>query len=271
VEDRRPLGAAAGELRDGVNTMERQILITGGRRGLGRHLALHLAGRGHAVHLLGRATRESLDPQLRPAIASCLVADLADRAALDHALAQAAARERPFDVLIANAAIRPNGRNLLAYTADEIRAVIEVNLTAPTLIAHALIPPMIRCGYGRVIVIGSRAAFRGSALEAVYAASKAGIVALVEALSREVDGRRVTINAICPEAYSTEAGQESAGGGRVIGNVLAQIAWLLDSTVNGRILPAASWRHRLVDARRQIARAAGLMRPRGYTAERPGP
>ena len=243
--------------------MERQVLITGGRRGLGRHLALHLAGQGHAVHLLGRATRESLDPELNQAVAGCLVADLTDRAALDNALAQAAARERPFDVLIANAAIRPDRRNLLACTPDEIRAVIEVNLTAPTIIARALVPSMIRHGYGRVIVIGSRAAFRGSALEAVYAASKAGIVALVEALSREVDGQLVTVNAICPGRYSTAAGQETADGGRVIRAVLARIDRLLDSAANGQILPAASWRHRLVDARRQIARAAGLVRPRG--------
>ncbi len=242
--------------------MERQILITGGRRGLGRHLALHLAGRGHAVHLMGRATHESLDPELRQAVTGYLVADLADRGALDDALAQAAARERPFDVFIANAAIRPDRRNLLAYTPDEIRAVIDVNLTAPAIIARTLVPPMIRRGYGRVIVVGSRSAFRGSALEAVYAASKAGIVALVEALSREVDGQHVTVNAICPERFSTASGEETAAGGRVIRIVLADVDGLLDSTANGRILPAASWRHRLVDASRQIARAAALMRPR---------
>jgi NAD(P)-dependent dehydrogenase (short-subunit alcohol dehydrogenase family) len=241
----------------------RRILITGGSRGLGRLLALHLAERGHEVHLLGRTAIGSLDPDLRSAVSGCYAADFTDRAALDGQLLQAAAREPPFDVLIAGAAIRPDHRALLMHSADELRAVIDVNLAAPLVIARALLPPMIRRGYGRVIMIGSRAAWRGSPNEAAYGASKAGLVSVVESLSREVDGRRVTVNAICPERFTTATGAATAASGRVVGIVLGRVDRLIASTDHGRVLTAASWRHRLVDAGRQLARAAHLVSPGG--------
>jgi NAD(P)-dependent dehydrogenase (short-subunit alcohol dehydrogenase family) len=237
----------------------RQILITGGRRGLGRHLVLHLGAQGHSVSLLGRVTRESLDPALQQIVADCFVADLSDRTALDSALAQAATRMPPIDVLIASAAVRPSGRNLLAYSPGEIRSMMDVNLTAPVLIARSLLPPMIRQGYGRVILIGSRAAFRRGPRETVYAASKAGLAAFAESLSREVDGRNVTANAISPGRFPFESSQETASGGLVIRGVLDRIDSLITSSGNGRIYPVTSWRHRLSDARREFVRAVRLV------------
>ena len=246
-----------------MSRMTHRVLITGGRRGLGRHLALHLAGTGHVVCLLGRTPREALDPEVQKAVAECLVADPADRASLDAALAQVAAHVPPFDVVIGNAAIRPAGRLLLDYDADEIRQMIEVNLTAPALLARATLPGMNTLGYGRVILIGSRAAFGRGPREAVYAASKAGLVALVEALAGEVDGRTVTVNAICPGRFSADSRHNRAGGGTVLGQVLARTDWLIESHVNGRIVPVAPWRHRAKDARRAMVRAVRLLLPRG--------
>jgi 3-oxoacyl-[acyl-carrier protein] reductase len=253
-----------GGVHGGISAMTsapHRVLITGGRRGLGRRLALHLAGQGHVVHVLGRAPHESLDPELRAAVTSCLVADLADRTALAAALAQAARLDPPIDALIANAAIRPSGHHLLDQDPDVLQSHIDVNLTAPLLILRALMPSMIRHGHGRVILIGSRAVFRRVPREVTYAASKAGLVALVESLAREVDRPDVTVNAICPGRFSTASRPESAREAQVIRGVLTRVDRLLESRLTGRVLLVAPWRHRIKDATRAVARALRLLTP----------
>lgn len=254
------MGGDAGGIH-AMTSEPRQVLITGGRRGLGRHLALHLAGRGHVVHLLGRASHDSLDPALRAAVAGCLVADLADRPALAAALAQAARLNPRVDALIANAAVRPSGTHLLDQTPDVLQSCIDVNLVAPLLILRALMPSMIQHGHGRVILIGSRAAFRRARGEAAYAASKAGLVALVDSLSREVDRPDVTVNAICPGRFSTASGEASARDARVIRGILTRVDRLLESRLTGRVLPVTAWRHRIKDATREVVRALRLLTP----------
>jgi len=242
--------------------MGRLVLVTGGGRGLGRRIVLHLAARGHAVHVMGRATRESVDPTLRQAVAGWISADLTDEAALDAALARVAEHEPPFDVVIAAAGVRASGRRLADCTPAEVRAIVAVNLVAPALIARAVIPAMTRQGFGRIILIGSRAGFSGAAGEAIYGASKSGLVSLTGSLSRELDGRTVTVNTICPETFSTASGTETAAGARIVARALAAVDSLLDGQAHGRVIPIVSWRHRLADARRQMVRAARMLASR---------
>ena len=239
-----------------------EVLITGGSRGLGRHLALHLAARGHAVHLLGRSPLETLDADVRRAIRGCLVVSPGSAASMDAALAEAAHHTPPFDVVIANAAVRPTGRLLTAYDPIELRELIEVNLAGPALLARALLPAMLASGGGRVIMIGSRAAFGRGAGEALYAASKAGLVALTHALAQEVAGRNVTVNAICPGRFESHRGDVSADSRVLLERILAVTDRLIESRVNGRVIPVVPLRHRIKDARRELLRALRLLLPR---------
>jgi len=241
--------------------MGRLVLVTGGGRGLGRRIVLHLAARGHVVHVMARAGRESQDAELQQAVAGWISADLADEAALDQALARLAEHQPPFDVVIAAAGVRASGRSLGDGTAAEVRATIAVNLVAPALIARAVMPGMARHGYGRIIFIGSRAGFRGAPGEAAYGSSKAGLVSLVESLSREADGRLVTVNAVCPERFSSPDGAATASGARIIQRTLEEVDRLIEGSANGRSIPVASWRHRLVDAGRQAVRAVRVLLP----------
>jgi NAD(P)-dependent dehydrogenase (short-subunit alcohol dehydrogenase family) len=112
-----------------------------------------------------------------------------------------------------------------------------------------------------VILIGSRAVFRRVPREVTYAASKAGLVALVESLAREVDRPDVTVNAICPGRFSTASRPESAREAQVIRGVLTRVDRLLESRLTGRVLLVAPWRHRIKDATRAVARGLRLLTP----------
>jgi hypothetical protein len=79
-----------------------------------------------------------------------------------------------------------------------------LNLTAPFALTRALVPGMVRIGWGRVINIASTAALKGYAYTAAYAATKAGLVGLTRALAVELAAKRVTVNAVCPGFTDTD-------------------------------------------------------------------
>jgi NAD(P)-dependent dehydrogenase (short-subunit alcohol dehydrogenase family) len=186
-------------------------LITGAGRGIGRAIALGLAGAGAGVVLLARTagqleeTRGLLREQGVPAGRVTVVpADLADEEQRALAAASVLAADR-VDILVNNAAtVEPLGPTI-GIQAGDLRLAYEVNVIAPAALTAAVLPGMLDAGWGRVINISSgivaypAGMIRGNA----YAATKSALEAHTVNLAAELAGTGVTVNAYRPGGVDT--------------------------------------------------------------------
>lgn len=184
------------------------VLVTGARRGIGAAIAIGFAQRGITVfvHHLGagdEAAAVAAECRARGAAARVVEADLARPAEI----AQLVNDVEPLDVLVNNAA-RPSNVPWPELTVDEWEATIAVNLTAPMLLAQAVLPGMIARGRGRIVNITSATVTLGGPSGAAYVAAKAGLVGLTRSLARQVKVEGVTVNAVSPGAVLTDNERE---------------------------------------------------------------
>ncbi|MEA2481247.1 MAG: 3-oxoacyl-[acyl-carrier protein] reductase [Thermoleophilaceae bacterium] len=181
---------------------DRVALVTGASGGIGTAVAWRLAQHGAAVachygsnadaaHQVARRIRAS------GGRASALGADLRDPAAPDELIDAVERDLGPVDALVANAGIvRP--LELAEIGHEEFDELMAVNLRAPFMLARRVVPGMRERGFGRVLFTSSVAAFTGGLVGPHYAASKAGLHAIVHYLARRVAPDGVTVNAIAP-------------------------------------------------------------------------
>ncbi len=185
----------------------RVALVTGGGRGIGREIALALAGRGLAVAVLARSAAqvETVAAEARRVGvgALALAADVTDEAALTAAVARAATALGPADVLVNNAGIAESAPLVRTDTALWERT-LRVNATAPFLLARAVVPGMLARGWGRIVNVASLAGLVGAPYVAAYTASKHALVGLTRALAAELGPKGVRVNAICPGYVATD-------------------------------------------------------------------
>jgi NAD(P)-dependent dehydrogenase (short-subunit alcohol dehydrogenase family) len=186
-------------------------VITGAGRGIGRAVALGLAGAGAGVVLVARTagqldeTRALLRGQGAPAERISVVpADLADEEDRDRAVAVVLAGGR-VDILVNNAAtVEPLGPTI-GVAARDMRLAFEVNVVAPAALTAAVLPGMLAAGWGRVVNVSSGIAaypagmVRGNA----YAITKAALEAHTVNLAAELAGTGVTVNAYRPGMVDT--------------------------------------------------------------------
>lgn len=185
---------------------EKMVIITGAGGGIGSATARYFAAAGAAVALLDRdgETAELVAEQIRAAggRAHAYACDIADRGQVDIAVAATEQALGPTAILVNNAGwdiFRP----FLQTSPDEWQKLIAINLVGPLHVHHAVLPGMVERKYGRVVNIASDAARVGSTGEAVYAACKAGILALSKTLAREHARDGITFNVVCPGPTDT--------------------------------------------------------------------
>lgn len=189
----------------------RVALVTGAGRGLGRAIALALAAQGARLVLVGReaAPLEAVAAEIRAAGggAQARVADITDRAAREGLIAGLRAAHGGLDILVNNAGARAR-RRLADFAPGEIEAVTATNLLAPFELARLVAPPMQAKGRGRIINLASIAGPIARGGDAAYTASKAGLIGLTRALAAELGPDGITVNAIAPGFFATEANTE---------------------------------------------------------------
>lgn len=177
------------------------ILLTGAGHGIGRATALALTKRGHPLGLIDcdgvalTALVQELDAS--GAKTAWAVVDVADRDALRRAIAAIASELGPIEVLIACAGI---GNLTLVPELDTLmlRQTLEVNLVGVAHSIEAVLPPMIAAGRGHIIGVASVAGYRGFPWMISYSASKAALIAYLEALRPGLSRRGVTVTTVCP-------------------------------------------------------------------------
>lgn len=192
-------------------------VVTGASRGLGPFIARALGDRGMNLVLAARSREglESLAAELRSrgVRAAVVPCDVADAAARDALVREAEAAFGGVHVLVNNAGIE----STFAYhrlPPGEIERVIEVNLIAPMLLTHQVLPGMLARREGHIVNIASLAGKQGPPYNEPYAASKAGLIGFTQSLRAEYRGAGVSASVVCP-GFVREAGMFADARSRV--------------------------------------------------------
>ena len=183
-------------------------LVTGASRGIGRAIALRLAGDGAnvVVNYNARAdAAEGVAEEIRACGAQALVvqADVGVSADVDRIVAAAIAEFKRIDILVNNAGITRDTL-MMRMREDDWDAVIGTNLKSAFLVTKAVMRPMLRQHGGRIVNITSISGVIGNAGQANYSASKAGLIGLTRSTAREVASRNITCNAVAAGMIGTE-------------------------------------------------------------------
>jgi 3-oxoacyl-[acyl-carrier protein] reductase len=174
----------------------RSVLVTGGNRGIGLAIARAFSAAGDKVAI----TYRSGEPPEGLFGVRC---DVTDQAAVEAAFDSVESQHGPVEVLVANAGITRDTL-LLRMAEDDFTAVLDTNLTGSYRVAKRAARSMLRARRGRLIFISSVVGLLGSAGQANYAASKAGLVGLARSLARELGSRNITANVVAPGFVSTD-------------------------------------------------------------------
>jgi len=165
-------------LTSGYTTEGKVALITGSSRGIGRAMAVKLAG------------------------ALCPF-DVADRNAAKNAVEKILKDKGRLDILVNNAGIAASGLIMRMPEAEWTR-MIDINLKGALNCCQAASRPMIRQRWGRIVNVTSVVAEAGNSGQAGYAAAKAGILGLTKSLARELGSRNICVNAVSPRLIETD-------------------------------------------------------------------
>jgi 3-oxoacyl-[acyl-carrier protein] reductase len=176
--------------------MNRVVLITGGAKGIGLACAQHFASLGDKVAI----TFNSTPPPSEFFGVKC---DVTDTSQVDAAFKAVEDHFGPVEILVSNAGITKDTL-LLRMSEDDFTAVVNANLTAAFRVVKRATPSMLKARKGRIILMSSVVGLLGSAGQANYAASKAGLVGFARSLARELGSRNITVNVVAPGPVATD-------------------------------------------------------------------
>lgn len=189
-----------------ANLEGRTALITGASQGIGRACALALAAAGVRVALAARneAKLNEVAAEIATAggTAAVFTLDISSEDSIKACAKAAIAHFGSIEIVVNNAGITRDTLTLRMKRADW-DDVLHTNLTGTFLMTQALLSPMLKARWGRIINISSVVGETGQAGQANYAASKAGLIGLTKSLARELASRNITANAVAPGFIET--------------------------------------------------------------------
>lgn len=218
----------------------KSALVTGASGGIGSEIARTLHARGATVALSG--TRQEALEFLRSELGSrahIAVCNLSDLSQVDELPKVAEGLMGGLDILVSNAGITRDNL-FMRMKDDEWDQVIKVNLTATFHLTRAVLKPMMKKRWGRIISITSVVGVTGNPGQGNYAATKAGLIGMTKSLAQEVASRNITVNCVAPgfikspmtdvlndqqrEAIMAKIPAGRLGSGRDIGAAVAYLA-----------------------------------------------
>ncbi|MGE2732999.1 SDR family NAD(P)-dependent oxidoreductase [Mycolicibacterium vaccae] len=196
--------------------MSRVAVVTGGASGMGEASCRELGRRGHKVAVLdlnGEAAQRVAEELRSEGVTALGIAvDVVDRPAVDEAFAKVRSELGPVHILVTSAGL-VDFAPFLEISPQQWQRLIDVNLNGTFHCAQASIPDMLDAGWGRIVMISSSSAQRGSPGMAHYAASKGGLISLTRSLAREYGPAGITVNNIPPSGIETPMQHQSQAAG----------------------------------------------------------
>ncbi len=202
-------------------------VVTGASRGIGRAIAVDLSKHGADVALLGRdsAALDETAAACRAARPTArvlpLTLDVTDERATSDAVARISADFGRLDIAVGNAGQSIDGL-MLRFKSADLRRLIDANLASAFYLSAAVVRPMIKQRSGAIVFVSSIVGIAGSAGQAAYSATKAGLLGLTKSLAKEIGSRNVRVNAVAPGLIETAMTAEMPEAART--HYLEQIA-----------------------------------------------
>ncbi|WP_418262293.1 3-ketoacyl-ACP reductase [Flavobacterium faecale] len=189
----------------------KNALITGAGKGIGKAVAIALAKEGVNVILVAR-TQTDIDTvaaEIAPfgVKTLALTADVADINSVNQAVTKALTEFKTIDILINNAGIAAFG-NFLQMEVTDWERIIQVNLMGTYYVTRAVLPNMIERQTGDIINISSTAGLNGNAVTSAYSASKFAVLGLTDSLMQEVRKHNIRVTALTPSTVATDMAKD---------------------------------------------------------------
>jgi 2-dehydro-3-deoxy-L-rhamnonate dehydrogenase (NAD+) len=182
----------------------RAAIVTGGGSGIGYAIAARLVAEGGKVAIWDVNEKAAGDCAARLGAAAIGIAvDVADENSVAAAAAMTVERLGGIDILVTSAAITGPNATLAEYPAAQWRRVIDINLNGAFYCNRAVVPHMLKTGYGRIVNIASIAGKEGNPNASAYSASKAGVIGMTKSLAKELAKTNITVNCVTPAAVRT--------------------------------------------------------------------
>ncbi len=195
-----------------IDLSGKSALVTGGSRGIGKAIALRLAGQGADVAFsyrgnegAAKATVGEIEALGRRGLA--VQADVTDPEAADGLVKTVVETFGKVDILVNNAGITRDDL-IMRMSVEAFREVLETNLFGAFYMTKAVTRPMLKAKSGRIVNITSVSGQAGQTGQANYSSAKAGLIGLTKATARELASRSITCNAVAPGFVLTELTQD---------------------------------------------------------------
>ena len=181
----------------------KNVLITGGSRGIGKAMVELFSARGYRVAFTYKNSGQAATELSTKTGAMAIAADSASEAEIKAAVSAAANALGGIDILVNNAGITAFGM-IQDISYEEWQKCLSVNLTAPFIYSREVLPLMMKNHKGRIINISSMWGLVGASCEVAYSTAKAGLIGMTKAMAKELSPSGITVNAIAPGVIETD-------------------------------------------------------------------